>query len=68
MLAGDPQLYRTTIYCYPYMVDKDGRRYKAKRVIAEGLEPGFDPFDKLGINPTQHVASGFINKLKSLFR
>ena len=64
----DPQLYRTTIYCYPYMVDKDRRRYEAKRLIAEGLEPDFDPFDEQRINPSQHLASRFIQKMKRLFK
>jgi hypothetical protein len=62
----DPRLYRTTIYCFPYLIDKDGRRYESGRVIAEGLEPNFDPFDKLNIYPTKGKTS-IIDKIKNLF-
>lgn len=48
----DSRLYRTTIYCYPYMIDKDGRRYEARRIIAEGLEPDFDTFEEKNIYPS----------------
>jgi hypothetical protein len=63
----DPGLYRTTIYCFPYLIDKDGRRYESGRVIAEGLEPNFDPFDELNIQPTKRKTN-IIDKIRSLFR
>jgi hypothetical protein len=62
----DPRLYRTTIYCFPYLIDKDGRRYEAGRVMAEGLEPNFDPFDELNIYPSKRKTS-LIDKIKNLF-
>lgn len=62
----DPKLYRTTIYCFPYLIDKEGRRYDTGRVIAEGLEPNFDPFDELNIYPTKSKRT-IIDKIKNLF-
>lgn len=49
----DPMIYRSTFYCFPYLIDKDGKRYEAGRIIEEGLEPEFDPFDELNIQPTK---------------
>lgn len=43
----DQNLYRTTIYCFPYIIDRDGRRYESSRIIADGYEPSFNPFHKL---------------------
>jgi hypothetical protein len=60
----DPKIYRTTVYCFPYLIDKDGKRYEAGRVIAEGLEPNFDPFDELNIYPRK---TNIIQKIKNLF-
>jgi hypothetical protein len=62
----DPKLYRTTIYCFPYLIDKDGRRYETGRVIAEALEPNFDPFDELNIHPKKKQ-TGLLDKFKNLF-
>ena len=45
----DHKLYRSTIYCFPYLIDKDGRRYESGRIIADGYEPSFNPFNKLDI-------------------
>lgn len=61
----DPKIYRTTIYCFPYLVNEDGRRYEVGRVIGEALEPDFDPFDKKNILPKQKPT--FLDKLKDLF-
>lgn len=58
--------YRTTIYCYPYLVDKDGRQYKAGRIIAEGLEPGFDPFERITLSSTKK-ASSLMDRIRKLF-
>jgi hypothetical protein len=62
----EPNLYRTTIYCFPYLIDKVGRRYETGRITAEGLEPNFDPFDDLNICPTKRKES-IIDKIKNLF-
>jgi hypothetical protein len=63
----DPRLYRTTIYCFPYIVDKEGKRYQAKRVVGEGLEPDFDPFDEKNIYPARQQPKSLFDKLKNLF-
>ncbi|WP_345054709.1 hypothetical protein [Hymenobacter glaciei] len=41
----NPKIYWVGIYCFPSLIDKTGRRYEPGRIIAEGLEPYFDPFD-----------------------
>lgn len=56
----DPSIYRSTIYCYPYLIDKSGRRYEHDRIIAEGLEQDFDPFDELNLYPTIPKPSLFL--------
>ncbi len=61
----DPKLYRTTIYCFPFLIDKEGRRYETGRVIAEALEPNFDAFDELNIHPIKRGKT-IIGKLKNL--
>jgi len=61
----DPKLYRTTIYCYPYMIDKEGRRYEAGRIIAEGLEPNFDVFQEANQFPSKRT---FFDRFRNLFR
>jgi hypothetical protein len=61
----DPNIYRTTIYCFPYLVDKEGKIYKTKRIIEKGLEEDFDPFDELNVFPNRK--SNFIDKLKQMF-
>lgn len=63
----DPKIYRTTFYCFPYLVDIDGKRYESGRIFAEGLEPEFDPFLELNIYPTIKQ-NRLLNKLKKLFR
>ncbi len=62
----DPNIYRTTIYCFPILVDKEGRQYKPGRIVEEGLEKDFDPFDELNIHPTKRSLS-LIDKIKNLF-
>lgn len=61
----DPKIYRTTFYCFPYLVDIDGKRYEAGRIIEEGLEPEFDPFDEFNIYPTKRQ-NGLLDKFKNL--
>lgn len=63
----DPKIYRTTIYCFPYFIDKGGRRYGGERIIGEGLEPEFDPFAELNNNPPDKKTI-LLNKLKNLFK
>jgi hypothetical protein len=63
----DPEIFRTTIDCFPYLIDKEGRRYEAGRIIGEGLEPEFDPFAELNINPPDRKTT-LLNKLKNLFK
>jgi hypothetical protein len=60
----DARLFRTTIYCYPYMVDKEGRRYEAGRIIAEGLEPNFDAFKEANLYPKKRT---LIDRFKNFF-
>jgi hypothetical protein len=64
----DARLYRTTIYCFPYLIDKEGKRYESGRIIGEGLEPDFDPFDELNVYPTRRQTTNFFDKLKHLFK
>ena len=33
----DPKIYRTTFYCFPHLVDIEGKRYEVGRIIEEGL-------------------------------
>lgn len=47
----NPNIYWVGIYCFPCLIDKTGRRYEPGRIIAEGLEPYFDPFDEKNIYP-----------------
>jgi len=62
----DPNICRTTIYCFPILTDKEGRQYKPGRIVEEGLEKDFDPFDELNIYPTKRSTS-IIDKIKKLF-
>lgn len=62
----DPNIYRTTFYCFAYLVDKEGKRYESGRIIEEGLEAEFDPFDELNIYPTKRQ-KGFLGKFKKPF-
>ena len=57
---------KRTIYCFPYMVDKDNRRYEADKIIEDVYRIHFDPFDELNIHPTKHL--GFWQKLKRFFK
>ncbi|MDQ2769452.1 MAG: hypothetical protein M3Y54_03000 [Bacteroidota bacterium] len=50
----NPNIYWVGIYCFPRLIDKTGRRYEPGRIIAEGLEPYFDPFDERNIYPINH--------------
>ena len=39
-----------TFYCFPYLLDKEGRIYKMKRIIEDGLKIDFDPFEELNVS------------------
>ena len=60
-------IFRNGIYCFPYLIDKEGRRYKSGRIITESYEPEFDAFEKKNINPARPSVS-LLNKLKGLFK
>lgn len=49
----DSEIPNTSFYCFAYLVDKDGNRYESGRIMEEGLELGFDPFDESNIYPTK---------------
>lgn len=49
----EPEIANTRFYCFPYLVDKNGKRYESGRIMEEGLEPGFDPFNESNIYPTK---------------
>jgi len=59
----DPEIYKTTFYCFPYLIDIEGKRYEAGRIIEEGLERKFDPFDELTIFPRKKQ-TWLLNKLQ----
>lgn len=62
----DPNIFRNGIYCFPYLIDKEGRRYKSKRIIAESYEPYFDPF--IESNISSKAEDSLLNKLKDLLK
>lgn len=49
----NPMFYRATIYSYPFIIDKDGRKYGGKRIVESGYSLEFDPFDPERINSTK---------------
>ncbi|RZK46204.1 MAG: hypothetical protein EOO87_23950 [Pedobacter sp.] len=53
----DPNTDKTTIYCFPILIDADGRQYKPREIIEQGLEEEFNPFDELNIYPTGRKTS-----------
>jgi hypothetical protein len=40
----NPAIYRTTFYCFPLLIDCEGREYTTNRMIESAWEPPFDPF------------------------
>ena len=62
----DPNIYRTTIYCFSILIDREGREYKSGRIVEEGLEKDFDPFDELNIHPSKRKTSLFYKIKTSL--
>ena len=63
----NPNFYRVGIYCFPYLIDKEGKRYESRRIIAEGLEPIFDPFSEDNIFPARRKQDLF-SRIKTLFK
>ena len=45
--------HNTRFHCFPYLIDIDGKRYDGGRIMEEGLEPAFDPFEESNIYPTK---------------
>jgi hypothetical protein len=44
-------LYARTFYCFPFLIDKDGRRYETQRMVESAWEPSFDPFHGFAKGP-----------------
>jgi len=53
----DPETHDTSFYCSPYLIDTNGKRYEGGRIMEEGLEPEFDPFEVSNIYPTKSKTS-----------
>ena len=51
------------IYCYPYLIDKEGGRYEPGRIIVEGFEQKFDPFDEMNIHPNKMTIGRNVNNI-----
>jgi len=47
-----PTSNKRTINCFPYMVDKEGKRYESDKIVEDVYEIHFDPFDELNLYPT----------------
>ncbi|OWP62229.1 hypothetical protein CDA63_15090 [Hymenobacter amundsenii] len=63
----NPNIFRKGIYCFPYLIDKEGRRYDSGRIIAESYEPEFDAFENRNINSAKFSAT-LLDKWKGLFK
>jgi hypothetical protein len=62
----DPKIQSGIFYCFAYLVDKEGNRYESGRMIEEGLELGFDPFDDSNSYPTKRK-TGVFSTIKKFF-
>ena len=49
----EPTVSKRTIYCFPYMIDREGRRYDSDRIAEDVYEIHFDPFDDSNIYPNR---------------
>jgi hypothetical protein len=56
--------HNTRFHCFPYLIDIDGKRYDGGRIMEEGLEPGFDPFEESNIYPTKSK-TGVLSMIKN---
>jgi hypothetical protein len=61
----DPEVNRHRFYCLPYFIDKDGKRYESGRIMEEGLEQEFDPFDESNLYPTKRK-TGVLSTVKRI--
>jgi len=59
-------VYKRTINCFPYMIDKEGKRYDTDVISEDVFEIHFDPFDELNLSPAKQFT--FFNRIKKLFR
>lgn len=62
------QSYPRAIYCFPYIVDANGKRYNAKRIIEEATELEFDAFDMQNIHPQTDRQISILEKFRNFFR
>jgi len=62
VLIPDFDIYAQTLYCYPELIDKEGRRYAPGRIIESAYEQNFDPFEK------GTFATSLLQKIKRIFR
>jgi hypothetical protein len=58
----DNTVYGRTLYCYPELIDKEGRRYASGRIIETAYEEKFDPFEQ------RSFARSFLAKIKRIFK
>ena len=58
----DSNIYSKTLYCYPELIDVDGRHYKTGRIIETAYEQKFDPFEE------RTLLTSLFSKAKRLFK
>jgi hypothetical protein len=51
---SDQILNKRTIFCFPYMIDKEGKRYESDKIIEDVYIIHFDPFDEENIYPQKN--------------
>jgi len=56
--------HQTKFYCSAYLVDKDGKKYESGRIMEEGLEPAFNPFQESHTDLTSKK-NGILSKIKN---
>jgi hypothetical protein len=42
----DSNIYSKTLYCYPKLIDIEGRHYETGRLVESAYEQNFDPFEQ----------------------
>ena len=58
----DRNIFARTLYCYPELIDKDGRHYTSKKIIETAYEQKFDPFKQ------RTFVDSFLIKIKNIFK
>jgi hypothetical protein len=58
----DNNIYSRSLYCYPELIDKEGRRYASGRIIETAYERKFNPFEQ------RSLARSFLAKIKRIFK